>query len=253
MPNPAPRRSLAIALLLAAAVGVVAVMVAPWGDEGGAAEPLPLNPTPLAAASGNREGLRAPEEGQDAAAAREAAVGEAVPLHILCLDAATRQPLAGIRLYAKKEPIEGPTAADGVLEVRGEHTAMLTVWGEGWIPLEVPGRALPEEVLLTAPDGALEVRLSHLLPGCQVIRTHLQPRQRLAYTGGPWEPVLTPRAVDLYRSERLPPGGYDLYFWIRLDTGEERTASRSRVEVRAGETAEVALDLANLPSGESDD
>lgn len=249
------RNSLWLGLLLLLAGGVAILLVRILGDwTGQSAEGVPaIGPEASSGARPEREPLEArPGEPDPPPAVRQEAEGSPAP-RLLCLSSAERRPVAGIRLLEAGESVAGPTAADGVLVVEGEHRGLLIAWGEGWLPVEMRGTALPELVLLEPADASLEIRLLNSEAGHRVVRTLLQSHSRSIARSGPWTPILERRAADRYGAEGIPPGAYDVYFWTILDEGEPRSYSLRAVSVPPGERAVVDLDLsAPDPVGDDD-
>ena len=167
-----------------------------------------------------------------------------VPDEILCLHYTELRPIAGIRLYREEEPIAGPTTREGILRLAPGPPRPLTVWGAGWVPVDLPRPPYPDRVLLTPAKSILEVRLLNLELEQRVVRTQLQPHAPTVARTGPWQPELERVAEDRYQTPQLTPGTYDVYFWVARGRGAPRVFEAREVEVPAGQLTQTTLDIA---------
>ncbi len=175
------------------------------------------------------------------------------PHRVTCSQRTNGEALNGVHLYHGTGPIAGPSDAEGALEVRGAPPGALTLWVEGWIPVEVRGEALPHEVAFDAATAALELRLLNVTSEHRFVRSLLQPRAPNSVPGSLWTPTLEERALDVYVADRLPPGTYDVYVWVALARGEPRAFSLEAVEVEAGGTTRRSIDVASPQDPEEGD
>jgi len=247
------RKLLVIGSLSVVAGGILLVVLAPGGRDEVVTPVVTPEHEETGAATDPR--LEIPDEA--AASANEPDPlprVEAVELHALnCLRASTREPVEGVGAYAKLEQIAGPSDPAGTLVLPETLPVTLTIWAEGWIPQEMRASTLPDEILLASADAILEVSILGLEADHRVARSLLQPRERRARQGGPWDARFKPLREDLHLAESIPPGRYDVYFWISKARGAPRSLSRSGVEVPAGEKTILSLDIADLVVPDSDE
>lgn len=254
------RRSLLLPAILAAAIGSVLwlwlltragsnpasetagiesepTVEAPAGLAGGAAERVDTAPPPAREVPG-REPPPEPASG---------------PHALLCLRARTLTPLPGIRLWVGDRGVAGPSGEDGVLSIDGELPApIVTAWGEGFVPLELRRDALPELARLEPADGALEVELVNRAAQERVKRFELHPHLPAEAQEGPWKPTLEQLDGDLYRAQQLPPGEYDVYFWVSSGRSAPRTLAARSVKVEPGRRTSVRLDVEEAVAADSE-
>jgi hypothetical protein len=117
----------------------------------------------------------------------------------------------------------------------------------------VTGPPYPERVLLAPAKAILEVRLLNLESDQRVARTLLQPHSATVATSGPWQPELEPVTADRYQVLQLPPGVYDVYFWVARGSGLPRPYASRELEVPEGRLTQATLDLAGPPDDQEPD
>jgi len=171
---------------------------------------------------------------------------EATVIRISCLSAADRSPLEGICLFQGENQVAGPSGADGILKVEEPGYGKRTLWASGWVSQTAYSPALPAEALFVAADATLEIRLLEVTAEYQVIKTLLQTRTPAAPPEGPWTPILVQAELDSLVARGVSPGSYDLYLWVTFQRGEPRAITNAELEIPAGETTRLELDIPAL-------